>query len=53
LIANEEVGLAISALASALQRLEMRKCDCSQREAAVSLARAFNDIARKELCAGR
>jgi hypothetical protein len=46
LIANEEIGLAVSALASAILRLEILKCNGNQREAAMALARAFKNIAR-------
>jgi hypothetical protein len=47
LIAQEPVGLAISALVTATMRLEMVQRDGNQRAAAERLARAFADIARK------
>jgi len=47
LIENEEVMLAMSALTSAILRIELAKCDGNQRRAAQSLAHTFEDIARK------
>jgi hypothetical protein len=40
------VQLAMSALVSAILRIEVVKSNCSQREAAQKIARAFEHVAR-------
>jgi hypothetical protein len=41
-----DIGLVMSALVSAILRIEMVKSHSSQREAAQSMARVFKNIAR-------